>query len=174
MKTVKIAAGAAFGAVLLAGSFTSSAQAQIYPNPEGYCIGALSDPLPDTETTVIVTVTAADRAGNPLEGVTGHVEIASQPGDDARVEPGAFVTGPDGRAEVVLYTGDTPGTIVLAGPCDRTQLSLGVQVGSPPGPPATGSGPAAPSEGIPALALAGAALLLSGAGLGLARRRKDV
>lgn len=172
--TIRTSLGLTIGAVLVAGLFgATSANAQIYPSPEGYCVFSLSDPLPATDSMVTITATAADRAGTPLEGVSGTVSITSQPGDSARLDPSSFVTGPDGTAEIMLHTGDTAGTIEVTGPCDSVEVRATVQVGTPPGPPATGSGT---SEGNPpyALGAAAATALLAGiGGVGLLARRRN-
>src|SRR5690606_27244059 len=158
MKRAKLAGAIAMGALLFGAFLAPSAQAQIYPTPGGYCVLSLSEPLPDTETTMILTVTAADRAGNPIEGIEGTLLITTQPGDSAVITPASFVTGADGTAEVTLFTGNEPGIIHIEGPCDETQVKATVQVGGPPGPPSTGDGSTA-SEGTASLT----ALLLGGA-----------
>lgn len=118
----------------------TSASAQIYPQPDGYCVISLSDPLPELDSEITLTITAADRGGTPLEGVDGVLQIIDQPGKAAHLEPAQFVTKADGTAEVILYTGQETGLIRITGPCDAVEVMANVPVGSPPGPPATGSG----------------------------------
>jgi len=141
MKSIRNAIGIGLTTTLLAGLLGgASASAQIYPQPEGYCVVSLSDPLPPLESEVTLTITAADRAGVPLEGVDGVLQIVEQPGNAAHLEPARFVTNEDGTAQVVLYTGQESGMIRVTGPCDAVAVMANVPVGSPPGPPATGGG----------------------------------
>ncbi|MGE3960506.1 MAG: hypothetical protein AB7F65_02340 [Dehalococcoidia bacterium] len=170
-------ATALLGGVLAAGT----ANAQIYPQPDGYCVISLSDPLPPTEAQVTLTVTAADRAGQPLSGISGELEIVQQPGDSAYLEPSAYTTGADGTAEVVLHTGAEAGLIRVASECDEISVTANVNVGQPPGPPATGSGPSGLGDGTPALATlagvlgaVGAVGVVGIAGRGVARLRRRV
>lgn len=143
MNIIRNGIGLGLAAALLVGILGGTgANAQIYPQPEGYCVISLSDPLPALDSTVTLTVTAADRAGNPLPGMSGAVQITEQPGDDAQLQPDTFTTGADGAAEVVLHTGDIPGLIRIEGSCDAVELTASVTVGSPPGPPQTGAGSA--------------------------------
>jgi len=173
MKTIRNAFGLVMATVLLAGAFgATSVSAQIYPQPEGYCATSLSDPLPPLGADITLVVTAADRAGTPIVGDTGSLVITDQPGDSARLTPATFVTGADGTATVVLTTGDVSGRIAVAGECDEVIFNATVQVGTPPGPPATGSGPSEDGTGVGALlALSGLAIVGAGAGVRVMRRR---
>lgn len=141
MKSIRNGIGIGLAATMLAGLLGgASANAQIYPQPEGYCVVSLSEPLPGLKSEITLEISAADRGGTPLEGVDGVLQIVDQPGITAHLEPARFITDAQGTAEVVLYTGEEPGLIRISGPCGEVQVMANVPVGSPPGPPATGGG----------------------------------
>ena len=141
MKALRNGIGIGLAAAVVVGFLGgASANAQIYPQPEGYCVVSLSDPLPPLDSEVTLTISAADRAGTPLEGVDGVLQIADQPGNAAHLDPARFITNGDGTAQVVLHTGQETGLIRITGPCGEVQVMANVPVGSPPGPPATGAG----------------------------------
>ena len=144
MRTIRRGAGISLAAMLLAAIYgASTASAQIYPAPNGYCTISLSAPLPALDSEVVVTVLAVDRAGNRLAGVTGTAEILEQPGTDATLTPEAFTTGQDGTAELTLYTGETPGQVRVFATCAELEVEVtgNLVVGEPPSPPRTGDGP---------------------------------
>ena len=177
MKTVKtIRAGVAAGiaATLLIGVLAvPTANAQIYPQPSGYCVVSLSDPLPPVDAEVTLTITAADNAGNPIVGESGDMSIVQQPGDSAYLAPSSYTTGANGTADVTLYTGSEPGLIRITSPCGPAQVVANVNVGQPPGPPSTGTG-LDDASGASTPLFAGLVLLgtaITGGGLALARRR---
>ena len=174
VKTIRTGVVAGIAATLLVGALAvPTASAQIYPQPSGYCVVSLSDPLPPVDAQVTLTITAADAAGNPIVGESGDMSIVQQPGDSAYLAPSAYTTGPDGTADVVLHTGSQPGLIRVTSPCGPAAVMANVNVGQPPGPPSTGTG--LDSTDGPAMPLlAGFALMgtaVTGAGLAFARRR---
>ncbi len=174
MKTIRTGVLAGIAATLLVGALAApTANAQIYPQPNGYCVISLSDPLPPVDAQVTLTVTAADPAGNPIQGETGDITIVEQPGDSAYIAPSSFSTGADGTADATLYTGTEPGLIQITSPCGPALVVANVNVGQPPGPPSTGTGLDRSSGSalslIATLALAGTAA--TGGGFALLRRR---
>lgn len=184
MKIIRVGIGLGLVALLATSALgAGEASAQIYPQPDGYCVLSLSDPLPGLSEDVTITVIAADRAGNPLEGLTGELLVTRQPGDSASVTPASFVTGPDGKDTVTLFTGDTPGIIEVSGPCDQVQVNATVSVGDPPGPPSTGDategGMLGPQTRVQLLGglfgAIGAAAVIGGGGIaGVLRRRSSM
>ena len=96
-------------ALAIAGE-TASAQ---YPPPVGSVTTSLSDPTPATGTSVTCTCTVLDTVGNPVAGEVCEFTITSQPGTDASLSSTTAVTNAQGIATVTLFTGSTPGTIVV-------------------------------------------------------------
>ena len=89
---------------------TASAQ---YPPPVGSVTTSLSDTTPATGTSVTCTCEVLDTVGNPVAGEVCEFTITSQPGTDASLSSTTAVTNAQGIATVTLFTGSTPGTIVV-------------------------------------------------------------
>ncbi len=155
MKVIRAGAGLAFAAVLVAAlSQGGTAQAQIYPTPEGNCTIVPSDASPGLDTTITLTVSAADLAGDPVPNVGGEAFIVAQPGTDASISPATFTTDAAGNATLSLYTGTTAGTVQAAVVIDDDELQAECAIevtmaeepapAEPapvaPGPPPTGTG----------------------------------
>jgi len=96
--------------VLTIAGGTASAQ---YPPPVGSVTASLSDPTPATGTSVTCTCTVLDTVGNPVAGEVCEFTITSQPGTDASLSSTTAITNAQGIATVTLFTGSTPGTIVV-------------------------------------------------------------
>lgn len=138
------------------------------------------DTTPSVGQSVTLTVAVAEAGGGPVADALCMVEVMSQPGTDASVEPSLLTTGTDGSATTTLYVGSTPGEITVAADCGGipTSLSLTVQGESPPASlPDSGDGGVfgMPSSGGTALlsgSLAVSGALLAAAGWYTGRRRR--
>lgn len=134
----------------------SRADAQ-YPEPTGSVVLGVSDGLAGAGQEVVVTATAVDTNGDAVAGAACTFSIAEQPGTDASVEAGPFVTDGDGLVSTTLNAGSTEGDVVVQATCvpagcEESACELlaaaTVSVGpeSPAAPPAslpdTGAGPA--------------------------------
>ena len=153
---------------------TTVANAQSYPPPVGNCVFIPAIPNPGINQNVSILLVWADTAGNPLPGQTSTISIVKQPGTTATITPSQFTTGPDGTAQLTLFTGDTPGVITLSANCGSIDTQVQLPVGEPPLPPNTGTeGVLAQSGVVAASALASTVVVacLAFAGVWLVRRR---
>jgi len=117
----------------------ADASAQSYPPPVGNCVFVPANPNPGINQNVSILLVWSDTAGNPLAGQSSTISIAKQPGTTATITPAQFTTGPDGTAQLTLFTGDTPGTITLSANCGSIDTQVVLPVGQPPLPPNTGT-----------------------------------
>lgn len=151
-----------------------SAQAQLYPHPEGVCVLTPIEPNPAVGSQTDIRLVLTDLAGNPVAGVASTAVLLRQPGEGARVSPLSSVTDANGQATLVLATGDTPGVVQIQAVCGELSANLNIPIGQPPGPPNTGTGlDSTASTGTIALAMVGlvaGAISLTGV---LAKRRAD-
>ena len=83
------------------------------PPPVGSVTTSLSDTTPATGTSVTCTCAVLDTVGNPVAGEVCEFTIVSQPGTDASLSSTTAVTNAQGIATVTLFTGSTPGEIVV-------------------------------------------------------------
>jgi hypothetical protein len=125
---------------------------------------------------VSVAASARDSSGAPLDGVECTFEIASQPGDDASLNPVTATTNEDGVATTNLQVGSIAGAITIEATCGDVSDTLSVNVvgessSEPADPPASlpeaGSGPKQGAENTVYLVLAAAlaaVVALSGVG----------
>jgi len=105
---------------------------------------------------VAVTCTLVDSAGNPVANEAVTFTIVSQPGVDASLTTVTVVTDEDGVATATLYTGSTPGLIVVEvealGVSSQVSVVTGVEPGAAP-PTGTSGAPAAiPASGAGGMA----------------------
>jgi hypothetical protein len=151
----------------------STAQAQLYPHPEGVCVLTPVEPNPSISSETEILLVLSDLNGNPIAGVVSTATLLSQPGGGATVTPLNFTTDANGQATLVLATGDAAGVVTIQTVCGELSANLNIPVGQPPGPPNTGTGvDSALTLGTAALAMSGlaaAALALTGL---LARQRQ--
>jgi hypothetical protein len=61
----------------------SSAQAQLYPDPQGVCVLTPADPNPSVNTQTEILLVLSDLNGNPIAGVFSSATLVSQPGQGA-------------------------------------------------------------------------------------------
>ncbi|MPZ47984.1 MAG: hypothetical protein GEU75_01485 [Dehalococcoidia bacterium] len=135
--------------VLIFGANLASAQ---YPNPLGSVTLTSSDPDAQPGQDVPLVCEVLDVTGAPVAGENCVFSIESEPGTDAAVGSKVVVRVTDvfGQARTNLYTGTTPGVVVVrtqAGALSSTIL-VDVAGGSalPPAapleiqPPSTGDG----------------------------------
>jgi hypothetical protein len=123
---------------------TSNAQ---YPPPVGSITALTSSTSGGTGENVMLTCRLVDDAGQPLVGEDCTFTIESEPGDDAAVGSKVIskTTNAQGISTTNLYTGTTPGIIVVSMTAGEISSSVVVEVlgtSSPAGgaisPPSTG------------------------------------
>jgi len=126
-------------ALVIAGG-TASAQ---YPPPVGSVTTSLSDTTPATGTSVTCTCTVLDTVGNPVAGEVCEFTIVSQPGTDASLSSTTAVTNAQGIATVTLFTGSTPGTIVVEAEARaiESQATATAETATPTAPVTPGAAP---------------------------------
>lgn len=157
-----------------------SLSAQPYPPPVGSLTASVAPTPALIGSSVTVSAVVRDVAGNPSPGQEVVFAIASQPGTDASLEGAQSVTkisDADGLARAQLFTGSTPGTIIVevTSGAMSSQVSVTVQTAAPPPaavPPTGGAGTAdqTPPAWLLVLAAAGGILAL-GATLLILRRQ---
>lgn len=144
----------------------STAQAQLYPHPEGVCVLTPVEPNPSISSQTEILLVLSDLNGNPIAGVASTATLLSQPGQGAKVTPVSVTTDANGQATLVLATGDSAGVIKIQTVCGELSANVNIPIGQPPGPPNTGTGlDSDRSLGNAALAMSGlvaAALGLTG------------
>ncbi len=165
---------------LAALALASAVQAQVYPPPVGSLTVTSESTTAPTRASIELTATVRDEQGNPIAEQDVTFTIVSQPGDDASLASLSRTVRSDqnGVARVTLFTGSTPGRIVIdivAG--DKTsQITVQVQEAALPvtgGPPPEGQDGSGLAPWLIALiAGAGAPLALLGGLIILTRRRR--
>lgn len=118
----------------------STAQAQLYPEPEGVCVLTPVEPNPSIRSETEILLVLSDLNGNPIAGVASSATLLSQPGQGAKVTPLNITTDANGRATLVLATGDTAGVVKIQTVCGELSANVSIPIGQPPGPPNTGTG----------------------------------
>lgn len=157
----------------------SAASAQTYPSDVGSISAGADDTEPAPRSSVEVTGTTLDSAGNPLVGVEVTFTITSNPGD------ASFSNGEDtivaktdenGIATATLNTGNEPGTIVVAVEAAGLLSQVTITTGDPQSLPSTGGAPGSDvSLDWPVLLTVAAAVFVLGtAAVGLIARRRFV
>jgi hypothetical protein len=102
-------AGLAIGA-------SSRADAQ-YPEPIGSVVIDVLGGVAGAGEAIVVTATAVDTNGAAVAGASCTFSVAEQPGADASVVPGPFVTDSAGRVSTTLDVGSTEGDVVVEAAC---------------------------------------------------------
>ena len=125
-----------------------------------------------------ISVTARDQTGAAVAGIACTFRVISQPGNDATVDAGPFVTNASGVANTTLRAGSTPGNIVVGAICGELSSQVLVTAGAAapaPGLPATGQGPGAsePAGWVLGVLLGGLGALTLGLGLRRAASRRS-
>jgi hypothetical protein len=149
-------------ALLFYGSGRLSTVLAQYPPPAGAVTVAVDETAPPTGGSVEVTCTVVDSAGAPVANEPCTFTIVSQPGADASLTSVTVVTDDDGVATATLYTGSTPGLIVVEvealGVSSQLSGATGVQAGQAPPTGSTGT------TGAPAAVPASGAGGMAGSG----------
>lgn len=127
-----------------------------------------------------LTVTVIETTGAVAVDTTCIVQVYSQPGTDAGVDPMVVTTGADGEASTTLHAGSTPGAVQVIVQCgDLDPVVVTVQVAGVSGPaslPDAGVGTGAGMSDTGALLLPVWLLAVSGALLvatAVVRLRRD-
>jgi hypothetical protein len=175
-------------ALLFCGSGRLSTVLAQYPPPAGAVTVSVDETAPPTGGSVEVTCTVVDSAGAPVANEPCTFTIVSQPGADASLTSVTVVTDDDGVAAATLYTGSTPGLIVVEvkalGVSSQVSVATGVEPGLAPPTGTSGAPAAVPASGAGGMAgggplygplaigaLAGA-VVLAGAGAYIALKRR--
>ena len=138
---IVIGLAALLGTLSAVGSHEAGAQ---YPPPTGNLTLRAATTAPPLSSVLGISATARDQTGAAVAGISCTFQIISQPGADATVDGGPFVTDANGVASTTLDVGNTPGNIVVGANCgDLTSQVLVAAGGGAPAPalPATGQGP---------------------------------
>jgi len=142
----------------------STANAQLYPHPEGVCVLTPVEPNPSVSSETEILLVLSDLDGNPIAGVASTASVLSQPGQGAKVTPLNVTTDENGQARLVLATGDTAGLVKIQTVCGELSANVNIPIGQPPGPPNTGTGfgRSLGSAGLAMVGLGAAAIGLTG------------
>lgn len=143
-----------------------------YPPPIGNIVAQPANPTPGLNQTSPLQVTVQSEAGVPAANVACSANVAAQPGSDASVLPASFTTDESGKATLSVTTGSMAGEVKVAVDCGALSVLAVLQVqggtadSGVPGPPNTGTGPAATDGPAPAaIWLAAAAVVALGGGV---------
>jgi len=151
-----------------------------YPPPVGVVRGAVATPNPPAGSSTTLTCEVRDPAGNPVADEPCTFTIVEEPGTDASLGSKSVTkrTNEQGIATATLYTGTTPGVIVVRIEARgvATQVTVHVQAAGPMLPPTLAEPPAAMDTARSLLGESGqiailAALAALVVGLGLVRVR---
>lgn len=135
----------AVSAIVIAGFVGAGPTRAQYPPPVGSVSASAGSTNAAVGSNVTLTATVLNAAGQGVGGVDCTFSIASEPGTDATVgsKVKTVQTGPDGRAFDTLFTGSTPGVIIVrvtagsfASNVVVTVANPAVSQGSAPLPPA--------------------------------------
>jgi hypothetical protein len=175
-------------ALLFCGSGRLSTALAQYPPPAGAVTVGVDETAPPTGGSVEVTCTLVDSSGAPVANEAVTFTIVSQPGTDASLTSVTVVTDDDGVATATLYTGSTPGLIVVEaealGTSSQVSVATGVEPGAAPPTGPSGSPAAVPASGAGVMAGSGplygplavgalvGAVVLAGAGAYIALKRR--
>jgi predicted RNA-binding protein with TRAM domain len=147
--------------------------------PDSQLVAIVVDDLyPSVGESVELTIAVIESNGAHAVDVACLVQVSSQPGTDASINPTVLVTGEDGEANSTLYVGTTPGTVEVAVNCGDAEtgvISIQVGGGAPASLPDAGVGDSSLPVGsvglLPTLLLAASGLLVAAAAA--VRLRKD-
>lgn len=164
-------------ATALMAALAAQAMAQ-YPPVRGNVVltaehGVLT---PGGRTTINARV--VDEAGNALSGLSCTFSVAQQPGNDASVDRGPFLTDASGDVSTTLNAGSAEGTIVVEANCGElsTAVSVVASAQTPAAPPAslpgTGAGGGSGGAGPAAWAIIVAAVVVGVSGACFAWQRR--
>lgn len=137
---------------------------------------------PSAGDSVKLTIAVVQTNGALAVDVTCLVQVLSQPGTDATIEPTVVTTDADGEATATLYVGSTPGAIEISAQCGDAPMGVitlnvdGVNV--PASLPDAGFGTidtnARPSALLPALFLAASGMLVAASAFVRLRREHQL
>ena len=142
---------------------TATAAAPQASLPEESFVTILADDLsPEAGDDVGLTIAIVQSNGAMAVREICIVQVFSQPGRDAAVEPLVILTGTDSVATTTLFVGSTPGAVEVSGQCGKTAPAvITLNVGDTPAPASlpdddggSVSGPAAPFGPWPVVTLA--------------------
>jgi len=123
-----------------------------YPPPAGTVTASAETAAAPTGASVEVACTVLNSAGAPVANQLCTFSIVSQPGSDASLGASSALTDSDGVATAVLYTGSTPGLIVVkveaGGVSSQVNVATGVELGLAPPTGAPGMPAQAPATGM--------------------------
>jgi hypothetical protein len=143
-------------AVAAFGVYPQTSNAQ-YPPPTGSVTALSSSTSADPGEDVTLVCQLQDVQGQPIAGEDCTFTIESEPGDDAAVGSKVVtkITNAQGIATTNLYTGSTPGVIVVSMTAGEMVSTVVVEVlgeTSPPAAPVEGTTISPPSTGDGGLA----------------------
>jgi len=173
--TSRIAWAVAIGLVLGLGvGLASRAEAQ-YPSPDGSVVLASADTTPGLAEVITISAEVQDEAGVAVAGVACTFQITQQPGDNATIDDGPFVTDGAGQVSTTLNSGTTEGVIVVEATCGDLSAQVSLIAGEPAAPPAslpdTGNGVEADGTGWALRALMAVSVVIGLASLVITWRR---
>ena len=82
------------------------------------------DLSPEAGDNVKLTLAVVQPDGAKAVDETCIVQVFSQPGRDAAVEPLVILTGPDGEAMTTLFVGSTPGAVEVSAQCGNASATV--------------------------------------------------
>jgi len=138
---------------------------------------------PSVGDSVTLTVAVVQTNGALAVDVTCIVQVHSQPGTDAAIEPAVVATGADGEATTTLYVGGTPGAVEISAQCGDAPmgvitLNIGGGGNAPASLPDAGfgtTGANARSFGLlPALLLSASGALIAASAIVRLRRERQL
>ena len=154
--------------------------------PGGQMVAIIAHNLdPSVGESVTLTVAVVQMNGALAVDATCIVQVHSQPGTDAAIEPTVVTTGADGEATTTLYVGSTPGPVEISAQCGDAPMGVitlsvgGVDLPAslPDALPDAGFGNtdgSAPSFGLlPAFLLAVAGALIAASAIVRLRREEE-
>ena len=133
-----------------------------------------------------LTIAVVQTNGALAVDATCIVQVHSQPGTDAAIEPTVVTTGPDGEATTTLYVGSTPGSVEISAQCGDAPMGVitlnvgGVNLPAslPDALPDAGFGSTNTNAGtfgfLPALFLAASGMLVAASAVVRLRRERLV
>ena len=142
-------------ALVFCGSGRLSTVLAQYPPPAGTITASADETAAPTGASVEVTCTVLDSAGAAVANEPCTFTIVAQPGSDASLGAASVteLTDGDGVATATLYTGSTPGLIVVEvearGVSSQVSVATGVEPGLAPPTGSTGTQSGAPAA-VPA------------------------
>ncbi|MCI0890069.1 MAG: hypothetical protein J4O04_04610, partial [Chloroflexi bacterium] len=155
--------------------------------PGGQMVAIIAHNLdPSVGESVTLTVAVVQANGALAVDATCIVQVHSQPGTDAAIEPTVVTTGADGEATTTLYVGSTPGSVEISAQCGDAPMGVitlnvgGVNLPAslPDALPDAGFGSTNTNAGtfgfLPALFLAASGMLVAASAVVRLRRERLV